>query len=123
MITVKYERYWNDYLRRFETKSFYSLSELENWMFDSIKRSYKNALRFPTPEAVSYVKSDGPWRIEVAPSPTSELIWIHLIETDGGIIFSDGEMTDKQKHWSKEVKKWLIHCEERKNKPKFNFVD
>jgi hypothetical protein len=114
MITVKYERYWNDYLRRFETKSFYSLSELENWMFDSIKRSYKNALRFPTSE---------PCRIEVAPSPTSELIWIHLIETDGGIIFSDGEMTDKHKHWSEEVKKWLMHCEERKNKPKFNFVD
>ena len=80
-------------------------------------------MRFPTPKAASRIKSNGPWRIEVAPSPTSELIWIHLIETNSGIIFSEGEMTDKHRHWSEEVKKWLMQCEERKNKPKFNFVD
>ncbi len=36
MIKVKYERYWNDFKRTSEVKSFSNLCELENWIFSQM---------------------------------------------------------------------------------------
>lgn len=40
MLNVKLERYLNDFCRKDETKSFASLSELENWIFDQMQQDY-----------------------------------------------------------------------------------
>ena len=40
MYVVKFERYWNDYRRKDETKTFLGLAELENWMFGQMQQDY-----------------------------------------------------------------------------------
>ena len=39
MLNVKLERYLNTFWRKDEAKSFASLSELENWIFDRCSRT------------------------------------------------------------------------------------
>lgn len=80
-------------------------------------------MHFPTPEKASRIGESDPWAIEFIPRRGEELIWIHQIDIGPGIEFSDGKFTTRQKHWSSAVKEWLIHCEERRKAPKFNFAD
>lgn len=80
-------------------------------------------MSFPTPNAVKRIGETGPWKIEFKPKWGGEAIWIKEILNDQGIIFSDGSCTAGMKHWSKEVQSWLIHCEERRRTPKFDFVE
>lgn len=124
MYVAKFERYWNDYRRKDETKTFSGLAELENWMFGQMQQDYTKdfVMTFPTPAAAVRIKADGPWAIEFRPKWGDENIWIHLIENDAGIIFSDGKFTAGLKHWTREVQEWLTHCEERRKSPKFNFA-
>lgn len=124
MYVAKFERYWNDYRRKDETKTFSGLAELENWMFGQMQQDYTKdfVMTFPTPAAAVRIKADGPWAIEFRPKWGDENIWIHLIENDAGIIFSDGKFTAGLKHWIREVQEWLTHCEERRKSPKFNFA-
>lgn len=122
MLRVKYERYWNDFHRRNEVKSFANLDELADWMFGQMQQDYTKAMSFPTPEKVDRIGETGPWSIEIRPVWGEENIWIHQIEGCGGIIFSDGKLTAGQKHWSQAVQDWLLRCEERQRHPKFNFV-
>lgn len=124
MITVKYERYWNDYHRKYEEKTFSGLAELEDWIFGQMQQDYKKAMSFPTVEAADRIKASGPWAIEFRPTHTGESIWIHQIAyASGGIIFTDGKHTSGQKHWSKEVQSWLDRCAERRSAPKFDFAE
>lgn len=123
MLRVKYERYWNDLHRRDEVKSFEDLNELAEWMFGQIQQDYNEAMFFPTPEKAGRIGESGPWAIELRPVWGEEQVWIHQIENGCGIIFSDGKFTSRQKHWSKAVQEWLVQCEERRRRPKFNFVD
>lgn len=125
MFRVKYERYWNDYRRRHEEKHFSDLAELEEWIFGQMQQNYTNpsAMSFPTPKKAERIKADGPWSIEFRPVWGEENIWIHLIESPSGIVFSDGKFTSGQKHWSKAVQEWLTRCDQRQNAPKFNFAE
>lgn len=126
MIKIKFERYWNDYHRKNETKDFSSLSELEEWIFGQMQRDYsKNdyAMSFPTPEKAARIVSKGPWAIEFTPKRGEESIWIKQIENYSGIIFSDGTFTSGQKHWNKDIQEWLTHCDSRKRNPQFNFAE
>lgn len=95
MYVVKFERYWNDYRRKDETKTFLGLAELENWMFGQMQQDYTKdfVMTFPTPAAAVRIKADGPWAIEFRPKWGEENIWVHLIENGAGIIFSDGKFT------------------------------
>lgn len=125
MIRVKYERYLNDFCRKNEVKSFKDLSELEDWIFNQMQVDYTEDHRwmyFPTPKSVARYGGEGPGEISFTPTYGGENIWIHQIETGDGIIFSDGKFTAGKKHWSVGVQEWLIHCNERKKAPKFNFV-
>lgn len=125
MIHVKYERYWNDYRRKDEVKSFASLQELEEWIFGRMQQNYtKNniAMFFPTPKALERIGADGPCYIEFRPVLGEDIWYIHQIESANGIIFSDGRFTAGQKHWTKEVQGWLEHCMERRDAPKFDFA-
>ena len=53
MYVAKFERYWNDYRRKDETKTFSGLAELENWMFGQMQQDYTKdfVMTFPTPAA------------------------------------------------------------------------
>ena len=124
MITVKYERYWNDYIRKHEEKSFSSLADLEEWIFGKMQQDYAKAMSFPTVEAAARIHNEGPWASEFRPVWGEEAFWIHQISySHGGIIFTDGKFTSGQRHWSKEVQSWLDHCKERCSAPKFNFSE
>lgn len=126
MLRVKYERYWNDFIRKNEEMSFLSLEGLEEWLFGQMKQNYtKNqfVMSFPTPEKAARIGESGPWEIEFKPEYGGESFWIHLIQSEQGIIFSDGRFTAGQKHWSAEVQNWLRHCEERRKAPKFDFAE
>lgn len=126
MIRIYYEEYYNDYHRNDHEKSFYSIEELEEWIFGQMRQDYTDkkrwAMSFPTPKRVKSINESGPWSIEFKPGYESPTFWIHMIKNDQGIIFSDGNMTAKKKHWSKEIQDWLEHCENRRRNPQFNFV-
>lgn len=102
-----------------------STSWLADWMFNQMQQDYMNqsAMSFPTPKKVASIGETGPWTIEFRPVWGEESIWIHQIESNDGIIFSDGRFTSRQKHWSKSVQDWLIRCEQRRRQPKFNFAE
>jgi hypothetical protein len=104
-------------------KTFSNLTGVEDWLFNTAMRSsrgYEN-LYFPKTEPTSWKKIPEPSRIETRDS-NDWSIWIHRIDSDNGIIFSDGKYTCGIKHWNNEVKEWLKHCDERKANPKFNFA-
>lgn len=126
MIKIKYERYWNDFIRKNEEKTFADLDALADWIFGQMQQDYTKdsfVMSFPTPEKVKRIKADGPYRIEFKPRWGEESFWIYLIENSNGIIFSDGKFTSGQKHWSLEVQTWLTACEKRRAYPTFNFVE
>lgn len=121
MITVCYEEYHNDYFRKEHEKRFANLAELEEWIFGQMKQDYsdkeKGWLRmfFPVHET--------PSRIGFTPQWGGPNCWIHQIESERGIIFTDGRHTAGQKHWNQEVRDWLKHCKERQYSPKFVFAE
>lgn len=125
MLNVKLERYLNTFWRKDEAKSFASLSELENWIFDQMQQDYSRntwAMSFPTPASARNIHADGPWAIKFQPIPGETTISIHQIESSEGIIFSDGRRTAGRKYWTDEVQAWLTHCEQRRRVPQFNFA-
>jgi len=124
MITVYYEEYHNDYIRYNHVKRFESLKELEDWIFNQMQADYSAswAMSVPTPEAAKRINGGYPWEISFRPVFRGPDYWIHMIENDEGIIFSDGRRTSNQRHWNDEVKKWLVNFEHRRKQPKFNFV-
>lgn len=126
MLKVKYEQYWNDSNRKIEELTCLDLEDLENWMFDQMEQNYtvsENAMNFPTPEVALRIGARTPWAIGLKPKQDGETFLVRLIQSDQGIIFSDGTFTAGQKHWSTQVRDWLIHCEERRKAPQFNFVE
>ncbi len=128
MINIEYEIYINDYMKKYKTARFDNLQELEDWIFNQMHRDYSDqkegiwCMYFPTPERVKNTHSDGPCSIRFRPDQGGASIHIYLISNKDGIIFSDGRATAHQKHWTKEVQDWLVHCDERQYAPKFNFV-
>lgn len=127
MIKVKFEKYWCDYHRQSEEKTFSGLDELEEWIFSQMERNYSDTdshvMSFPTPAKAQRIGESGPHSIDFSPTLNGPSIWIHYIENGSGIIFSDGKMTAGQKHWSQTVQDWLVHCDKRQHAPKFNFVE
>lgn len=124
MIEVRYEQYWNDYHNKSELEKFRDLEALEDWMFENMQQNHNIYMRFPTPKAAERIKANGPWAIEFTPTYSGACFRIHQIKNDNGdIMFSDGRCTSGQKFWNKEIQNWLIHCDERKKNPKFNFAD
>lgn len=125
MIKVYYEEYYNDFRRKDMERTFSSLKEVEDWVFEQMRQDYTKpfVMYFPTPEQNKRFHWDGASRIEFAPSKEGPEYWIHEMKSDTGIIFTDGKYTAGQKHWSKEVQDWLRHCDARQHAPKFQFVE
>lgn len=121
MIKIYYDEYLNDFChKKGQTKTFSDLGELKNWIFGKMKQPYDTpyAMYFPDPRK----KDQEPSSIDFQEYRGSMQVWIHQIQNENGIIFSDGTLTSGQKHWNDEIKNWLIECNEFKKKPTFNFV-
>lgn len=120
MIKIFYEEYTNDYTKRFKDRTFYNLKEFENWFFSLCKDDYKH---LSIPEPGKHWTKDGPGSMECNCIWTENKIYkVHIIEKDGGIIFSDGRLTNGQRHWNEEAQQLCRDMLERKKNPKFNFV-
>ena len=122
MIKVKYEKYYNDYRRYYEIKSFNSLEELADWLFEMVKGEYKRSMWFVNPNNVHM--RDGKLRLDSSCIHSRDgewIYWVHQIEKDSAIIYSIGTFTNGICHWNDEIKQWLLACRERMNKPTFNF--
>ena len=120
MLIVKYEEHRNDYDRRHFEKFFKSLSDLEEWLFGLMRWEYKYHMWFNVNNKGEVAYCD-PIKIHPAQGPLR--YWVHQIEQDGKIIFSDGMHTNSQAFATKAVKEWFLHCENRVNKPAFNFAE
>lgn len=122
MYKVKYEKYYNDYRKSYETKTFRTMEEFADWLFGMVKGEYKRSMWFTNPDDEHLLNgklkldgscihsNDGEW-----------IYWIEQIEKDGTIIYSTGKFTNNVCHWNDEVKQWLRDCRQRMNNPTFNF--
>lgn len=119
MITINYEIYKNDFMRtQGLRKQFENLDSLENWIFGQMQQNYTNnsiAMWFPRQERIG--------RISFTPCFRGEHYWIHSIEDNDGILFSDGTTTSGQEFMADCIQKWCTACTERRDKPTFNFVN
>ena len=121
MIKVSYEEYINDYNRTYKTQAFYNLSEFVDWFFGKCKGKYNKDISVPDPD--SDIWRDGPSCMEVRAMWTEgRTYWIHMIQRDGGIIYTDGIMTNHQTHWNDETKELCRQMRKRRDKPMFNFI-
>lgn len=122
MIRVTYQKYFNDYRKNYETANFASLNGLADWMFEKVVGKYKGQIYFTDPDQNHVF--EGKLKLSGSSIHTSDPEWhyyIHQIQKDGAIIYSDGRFTNGICHWNDEIKQWLRDCRERKDNPKFNF--
>lgn len=118
MLYVRYEEYTNDFTRRYCDKSFASFDAFADWLFGLCDGLYEERISIPDPTRCR----TGPYRIEVnCYRAQNKCYWVHQIERDGKIIFSDGKFTSGQKHWNEEVQKLCANMIRRRNQPVFNF--
>lgn len=118
MIKVKYEDYYDDNNTHSHTITFDSMEEFQNWMFDQMRVEYENT-NFPT----KIRKSDGYLQSIRLTIDCGHSFYINLVETNDGIIFSDGKHTSNQYHISKSMSEFNKKCEDRAKAPKFNFIE
>lgn len=127
MITVKYTRYRNDYDKRVETKSFYTLEDLADWLFEKCRGKYKDGMYFINPDNDKFCHdANGKLRLDnscisVRYDDTGYCTWIEQIQDENVIIYSDGKYTNGICHWNETIKQWLRDCRERQINPQFNF--
>lgn len=122
MIEIKIERYVTGSARTYLKKQFRDLDELERWIFDQMWERYSNAMYFPTPTD-KWNENCFPKAIEFCPIGGETVFYIHLIQNENGILFSDGICTFGKRHCSKNVQEWLIRCKDLAENPVFNFIE
>lgn len=121
MLTVKYKKYYNDFLNKQEIKRFFSLKELEDWLFDMVPGSYDSFRIFFINPDDKWVKMSDLDNSCISSSDGRYHYWVEQIEEDGKIIYSCGTFTNGQKYWNDKIKDWLRHCDKRRRNPQFNF--
>lgn len=126
MIRISYELYGNDYTRRENLqKSFSSLEELHKWIVDNayITSSALGKIYYPS--------ENGFERISFYTQTMNCFhgyrwcdCWIHKIESERGIEFTDGQYTQGQKHKSQQIKELFSKWYKEDNQPKqYNFAN
>ena len=127
MIRITYELYANDYIRKENlTKTFSSIDDMHEWILDNYILDTSSSL-----DSVYYPCGDRCGRIQFASTKLKTFVgfrccdvWIHMIEDDRGIIFSDGKYTDRQQHKSKFLNEYFEKWSKEDNaKKKYNFVE
>ena len=123
MITVRYEKYYNDYRNSQEVKQFSSLEEVADWLFGMVKGEYKRSIFFVNPDS-DHIMYEGKLHLDsscIKSHDGTYTYWVEQIEKDGAIIYSCGTFTNRICHWNDEVKQWIRECRTRMNNPQFNF--
>lgn len=120
MIKVTYERYHNDYTRmENQEATFGTICELVDW----VRRQANprdgiygfNYLKTKDPEDIH--------RIEFSQrGEFYDTTWIHKIENENGIIFSDGRYTSRQVHCGSTGEEILRRIKAIRDE-QYNFVD
>lgn len=113
MITVRYEIRVNDYTRTFAVVYFPAMASMEGWMFDQMIADMRESMHFPNGDDLS-------WRF--TPEMGKPEYIIHEVRNDSGILFSDGQFTDGQKHIAKSVVRFAEDCAKRQMGA-FQFID
>ena len=116
MYTVKYELYRHDYDRQHVEKTFNTLDDIENWIFNQMKNDYHDGYLY------MYFPVNGESHISFKPQTPGPEYWIHEIDSPNGIEFTDGKYTCNQEHTSETIQHWFKHCAERQKKPTFKFA-
>lgn len=120
-MTIFYEEYTNDFIRSYKEKTVYSLKEFENWFFGLCKGRYKDKISVPDPDG-QFCMKEGPYRMDVnCMWEENRHYWVHRIDSNGKIIFSDGKLTDGMKHWNEDAKQLCREIISRRDHPKFDF--
>lgn len=123
MIKVKYKKYYNDFKNSMETKIFYSLDDLADWLFGMVNGKYDSfKIYFVNPDTVHTY--NGKLHLDnscISSSDDHWHYWVEQIERDGKIIYSTGKFTNGISYWNEDIKQWLRECRNRINNPQFNF--
>lgn len=122
MLKVKYEKYFNDCKKSYETKDFDNLEKLADWLFEMVKGKYENSMYFTNPDNDHVM--DGKLHLDGSCIKSNDgywTYWIEQIEKDGVIIYSTGKFTNGICHWNDEIKQWLKTCRNRMKNPTFKF--
>ena len=122
MIKVYYEEYTNDYCRRDKTETFYGYDAFKDWFFNKCRGSYKDKISIPNPDSTIFKKDELPYSMEVnCMWEENKCYWIHKIEKDGKIVFSDGRHTNRIKYWNDDVRQMCREMLAREKNPQFDF--
>lgn len=121
-IIVRCELYRNDFDRKEFDKKFFLLESLREWLFQICNRDYVTGMYFTSPDKPASMIDYS--SISVRHSIYGGSVWVHMIQNSatGGILYSDGKYTNKQKHISAEVRDWLRESRERQQSQKMFFV-
>lgn len=123
MIIIRMIEYWNDYNQRERKEKFLDLDALADWIFGQMSVDYSDPKGSHTLSFSSCKDERNIYRISLMPGAAEQTLWIKLIEDDSrGILFSDGTFTAGRKYCTRDVKKWLVKCEERRKHPVFPFA-
>ncbi len=127
MYTITYELYGNDYTRKeYLKKSFNQVEDLHEWIVENaiinIGCKYEDKVFYP------YGTYSG--RISFKTQKLNQFMgyrhcdcWIHKIESDRGIEFTDGAYTQGQKHKSELFNKLFDQWYKEDSQPKvYNFA-
>ena len=114
MLTIKYEIYYNDYNFPHRIEKLKDLNEVKKWIYGQMHVSeYEKWIR------LNY----NPVYISIQPEGPGMVLYIHQIEDEDGILFSDGEYTNNLDHCADCIKKWIEELKNDIKSPKFNFVN
>jgi hypothetical protein len=117
MIKVKFEKYHSDLNFTRPCKTFENLEALGDWILEQMNvSSAKDWIYGRMDDKMKYITfyPEGPgWNYKV-----------RLIENEnGGILFSDGDLTEDQQHAAKSVCEWWEKFKASLEKRTFNFVE
>lgn len=121
-IIVRCELYRNDFDRKEFDKKFFLLESLREWLFQICNWDYATGMFFTSPDKPAPMIDHS--SISVRHSMYGGAVWVHMIQDSvtGGILYSDGKYTNKQKYISAEVRDWLRESRGRQQSQKWNFI-
>ena len=127
MIKIIYEIYANDYTRKNNNVMYFNTyDELYDWIKANayINPYHPHYPFFPYNDYNSKISFSSQ---TINPYPQLRYacsIWIHLIESDKGIEFTNGKFTSGQKHKSKQMNElFLLWDKQIRQKQTYNFVE
>ena len=115
-IVIKYEEYRNDLWRKNHMNWFKDLEQFKDWFFE-LSDGRNDLIGIPDPEDCT-VFGEPSGGMEVSNyRPFCVTYWVHEIDIDEQVVFSDGFYTDRRRCWTDEIKQLCKEMLSRKNNP------